>query len=170
VTKVKVSGKWRGIAFAQPANQHQRMLSLRRQQALGHVDLKAVASVDVLNGPANGREIRGTIEITRNLAMPWHRVLRTQFRRVQRLSDQIGNLLRRTAQPLLNRSQATFRAPSASHRIEFWESRRNDPGPILVMVECDDPIIETDGQIRRCKLIPARPWQAFEMVAEIVAE
>ena len=52
----------------------------------------------------------------------------------------------------------------------FRQSGRDDPRSPLVVIEGDHPIVEADRQVRRLELIAARLRQAFDVMAQVIAE
>ena len=65
--EVEIPGKGRGVALTQTTIQLERRKRRRIKQALGEVDLKAVARVDVFDGPAGGGKVCRTIEVAGQL-------------------------------------------------------------------------------------------------------
>ena len=60
--------------------------------------------------------------------------------------------------------------PIAAGRIRFRPTLRDDPRGVLLVVECDDAVVPTDGQCGKSELVDLRPGNAFEAARQFVAE
>src|SRR5262249_3679957 len=66
--------------------------------------------------------------------------------------------------------EAAFRTLASGPGVSLGQARGEQPGPVLKVIEGDDPIVEADGQVRYLELIEPRPRPPFRMMRELVAE
>ena len=55
-------------------------------------------------------------------------------------------------------------------RLGFGEAGRDQPSALAQVIERDHPIVKADGEVRPLEFVETRPWQALDVMAQVVAE
>ncbi len=165
IAQVEVAGERGGVALAQPAVQLQRVNVGGMQQALGEVDLEAVAGVDVFDGAAHGFEIAQ--DRSKLLETPWKadEADSEGRERPPRPSALREGTAVRAALKALFTDLDSFNgaAVAVAPGLRCGKPRRDDPRPPLPVIEGDDPIVEPQRQVRRLELVAPRTGQPFDV-------
>src|SRR2546423_1098655 len=76
---------------------------------------------------------------------------------------------RSRSRPFTQRRRRSARCPRRAGS-DSRKAGRDHPAAVALVVEGEYEIVKTNGEIRRRQVVEVWPWQAFEMVAQVVAE
>src|SRR5262249_16910266 len=147
------------------------MLDLGSQQPLRQVDLKAIPGVDVVDGPADGREVTVAVEGAGDARMAWERILRGKVLTVGR-TLRVRNRTRSgrpSAKHISNRRQPTCR-PISPLPPRLRKARRSHPRPVGRVVPGDHPVVDADCKVRDAELVELRAGDALDRVLQTISK